>query len=109
MHLLDLTETFLSATQHTFWANTRRTYHYDPQLFARALPDLEQAIALEPVRGKSALLAEDQAERGRILYRQGRYKEALRAFDRAVAAHPTEYPLAHRLRAEALLRARSRG
>ena len=43
MHLLDLTETFLGATQHTFRANTRRAYRYDLQLFARAFPDLEAA------------------------------------------------------------------
>ena len=43
MHLLDLTETFLGATQHTFRANTRRAYRYDLQLLARAFPDLDAA------------------------------------------------------------------
>jgi tetratricopeptide (TPR) repeat protein len=81
----------------------RARWHLGRKDFARALPDLEQAIALEPPVGKSTLQAEDHAERGRILYRRGRYRDALRAFDRALALHPADYPLAHRLRAEALL------
>jgi tetratricopeptide (TPR) repeat protein len=81
----------------------RARLHLARKDFAHGLPDLERAIALEPAGVKSALLAEDHAERGRLLYRQDRFRDALRAFDRALAAHATDYPLAHRLRAEALL------
>ncbi|MGE3806875.1 MAG: tetratricopeptide repeat protein, partial [Gemmataceae bacterium] len=67
-----------------------------------ALDDLDRAIALAPP-GKSANLAADFIERGRILFRRKRYDAALESFEQAQRFHPEEFPRAHRLRAEALL------
>jgi tetratricopeptide (TPR) repeat protein len=67
---------------------------------AAALGDLERAIARES--GQSRQLAEDQTDRGLILYRARRYWDALAAFDAALVAQPDSAP-AHRLRAETLM------
>jgi tetratricopeptide (TPR) repeat protein len=62
-----------------------------------ALQDFDQAIALEPPG-----LAEDHAERGRVLHCQQRHAEAVKAYDEALKLLP-DYPDAHRGRAEALV------
>ena len=68
---------------------------------ARALPDFETAIRLsETSAGVSVerdMLAEDHAQRGRILHQQGRAQEALTAYDQALEALPG-YGLALRSR-----------
>ncbi len=65
-----------------------------------ALKDFDRAVSLEPPGDPG--LAEDQAERGRIL--QGRHlpDDAVRAYDLALEVRP-DFALVHRLRAEALL------
>ncbi len=71
--------------------------------YAKALPDLEEAIRREPVRDARDL-ADDQLERGKILYRYGKYDGALQAFDAALAVNPkVPPPQTHQLRAEALI------
>ncbi|HEX8200508.1 MAG TPA: tetratricopeptide repeat protein, partial [Isosphaeraceae bacterium] len=67
---------------------------------AAALPDLEEAIRREA--GQPRQVAEDQTDRGLILFRAERYGDALAAFDAALVARP-ELAQAHRLRAEALM------
>lgn len=70
---------------------------------ARAVADLQEAVRREPAN--SPTFADTQGELGRLLLRAERPAEALEALDAAVAARP-HYPLAHRLRAEALFHLR---
>jgi tetratricopeptide (TPR) repeat protein len=65
------------------------------------LADLDTAIRLEAGR-PSADLAEDHAERGRVLHERGDLEAAVRACDAALALVPG-HVRAHRVRAEALL------
>jgi tetratricopeptide (TPR) repeat protein/tRNA A-37 threonylcarbamoyl transferase component Bud32 len=65
---------------------------------AAALEDLDRAIRREAASPRD--LAEDDTERGVVLYRAGRYEEAVTAYDAALLAQPSA--LAHRLRAEAM-------
>jgi tetratricopeptide (TPR) repeat protein/tRNA A-37 threonylcarbamoyl transferase component Bud32 len=69
----------------------------------RALKDFDRAVALEPPGDPG--LAEDHAERGRILQRRHLYDDAVRAYDLALEVRP-DYALVHRFRAEALLELR---
>lgn len=67
-----------------------------------ALADLEQAIRLG---GTDVAVAADHVEKGRVLHQEGRFDEAVRAYDQALtlrAGHLT----AHRLRAAALMELR---
>jgi tetratricopeptide (TPR) repeat protein len=66
-----------------------------------AVRDLERAGELEAAGSASRCQA--HLERGHVLYRAGRYPEALAAYDAALEARPAD-PAAHRWRAEALLR-----
>jgi tetratricopeptide (TPR) repeat protein/tRNA A-37 threonylcarbamoyl transferase component Bud32 len=66
-----------------------------------ALDDLEQAIRRETAQPRQA--AEDFTDRGLILFRAERYAEALSQFDGALVVQPG-LPLAHRLRADALVK-----
>jgi tetratricopeptide (TPR) repeat protein/tRNA A-37 threonylcarbamoyl transferase component Bud32 len=78
--------------------------------YAAALADLNEAIRREPRASRD--LVDDHLERGKILYRQGKYADALQSFDVALTIKPT-YQLVeqarkaeaaiHQLRAEALL------
>ncbi len=76
----------------------RARHHRERRDDEAALGDLAEAIRLEP-RGAAG----DHLERGRILYRGGRYEEVLTACAAALAARPGGYPEAHHLRGEALL------
>ncbi len=69
---------------------------------AQALLDLESAIRAEPGVREAAAVAGDEVQRGRLLFRLGKYPAALQAFDRALAAAPG-VTVAHQLRGEALL------
>ncbi len=77
-----------------------RIYLEKPDL-EKALHDFEQAVRLE--LPESTFLAIDHAERGRVLHRQGRYAEAVAAYDAALKVRP-DYAVVHRLRGEALLK-----
>jgi serine/threonine protein kinase/tetratricopeptide (TPR) repeat protein len=68
-----------------------------------ALRHFEQAIRLEPAGGKSPALVSDHVECGGIRHSQGRYAEAVAAYDAALRLAP-EHALAHHLRGEALLK-----
>jgi tetratricopeptide (TPR) repeat protein len=82
---------------------SRARLHLKRQDRDAALADLERAIALESPNGTSRqLLAEDNKECGLILAQRKQYEEAVRAYDRALQFRPG-YPVALRLRAEALL------
>jgi eukaryotic-like serine/threonine-protein kinase len=75
--------------------------------YAEALADLDRAIQHETNRA-SRDRADDYLESGRILYRQGKYAEALRAFDdclKVVATLPpgANLPQPLQYRAEALI------
>ena len=65
-----------------------------------ALRDFGEAIRLAP--GPSRALASDHAHRGKILNRQKRWKEALEAFDTALALQADDREI-ERLRAETLM------
>ena len=82
---------------------SRAHLHLQRKDFDAALSDLEQAIARTPSGRRSRNLAEDQAHRGRILYQQQQYAEAVEAFDAAIDAYPS-FALAYRLRGETLLK-----
>jgi tetratricopeptide (TPR) repeat protein len=69
-----------------------------------ALADCEQAIRLRSREGPTLALAQDQAERARILYLLARYPEAANACDQALALW-ADYPQAHYLRGQALYKA----
>jgi serine/threonine protein kinase/Tfp pilus assembly protein PilF len=77
----------------------RGRLHLERKEPALALKELDQAIAHEAA--SSPLLAEDHVERGRLLLREKDYQEALASFDRALSGRK-DYPLAQRLRADAL-------
>jgi tetratricopeptide (TPR) repeat protein len=66
---------------------TRARLHLTRDEFLLALPDLEEAIRREPVP-RSLDLASDHLWRGKILYRYGKYADALAAFDAAAAVLP---------------------
>jgi tetratricopeptide (TPR) repeat protein len=66
-----------------------------------ALRDLGEALRLDPGGQTGPAAAGDHVERGRILYRLGRYEAAMQEGDAALTARPDS--AAHRLRAEALL------
>jgi tetratricopeptide (TPR) repeat protein len=68
-----------------------------------ALPHFEKAILLESVGSKSPLLASDYVECGGIRHTQGRFAEAVAAYDAALLLAP-KHALAHHLRGEALLK-----
>lgn len=94
---------------------TRAKLHLQRGNHAAAQPDLDQAIARTLPGERSLDLGRDHLERGRLLYRAGKFPEALQAFDRSLAAVPTadagsQLPdvrklqaEAHQFRAEALL------
>jgi tetratricopeptide (TPR) repeat protein len=77
----------------------RARLHLERKEPALAVPDFEQAIRRE--QQGSPFLAEDHVEYGRLLLHDGKYAAALASFDAGLAARPS-YPLAQRLRAEAL-------
>ena len=68
---------------------------------ALALSDFDQAIERENTN--SPYRVDDQVERGRLLLSGGKYAEALRSFDAALALRK-DHSLAQRLRAETLFR-----
>jgi serine/threonine protein kinase/Tfp pilus assembly protein PilF len=67
-----------------------------------ALHDFEWAVKLERPDNVEVVAA-DHVERGRILYRQSRYADAVLAYDAALRVRP-KYAFAHQLRGEALLK-----
>jgi tetratricopeptide (TPR) repeat protein len=71
----------------------------DPEA-ARA--DFARAVALAPNGGAASTLAGDLLEVGRLLHRQGKDVEALRAYDGVLTVRPGQSEV-HRLRAESLL------
>jgi eukaryotic-like serine/threonine-protein kinase len=68
-----------------------------------ARADFEQAIAREPKGSRSARLAANLMEQGKLLDRAKNYPAALVSYDTALRVDP-ELGLAHRFRAETLLR-----
>jgi eukaryotic-like serine/threonine-protein kinase len=68
---------------------------------ALALGDFDQAIERENTN--SPYLVDDHVERGRLLLSSGKYAEALRSFDAALALQK-DHSLGQRLRAESLFR-----
>jgi tetratricopeptide (TPR) repeat protein len=72
----------------------------DRQDFDAALGDFEQAVRL--ASGPSRSLADDHANRGRILHRQKRYADALAAYEAALKLQPDNRTV-ERLRADTLL------
>ncbi len=67
-----------------------------------ALRHYDKAIALERARGTSPLLAEDYLSQGRIRHAQGRFAEAVAAYDSALHVAP-QLARAHYHRGESLL------
>jgi tetratricopeptide (TPR) repeat protein len=67
-----------------------------------ALADLEQAVRVEAASTRSASLADSHTERGRLLFQEKRYADALQACELALLAQP-EHASAQRWRAEAQL------
>jgi tetratricopeptide (TPR) repeat protein len=82
--------------------HARGRLHLERRDLARALPDFDKAIALygsdNPSTSEHGVLAEDHAQRGRILHQQQRSAEALKAYDEALRLLPG-YSLALRSRA----------
>jgi regulator of sirC expression with transglutaminase-like and TPR domain len=70
---------------------------------AGARDDFHKAIQMRPKGDHSEELASDCVELGHLYHRAEKYPEALAAFDAAFGV-VADYPLAHRLRAETLLR-----
>jgi serine/threonine protein kinase/tetratricopeptide (TPR) repeat protein len=68
-----------------------------------AFRHFEKAIRLEPADSKSPALVIDYVECGGIRHSQGRFAEAVAAYDTALRLSP-EHALAHHLRGEALLK-----
>ncbi len=83
----------------------RATLHEQGGALADALPDLEEAIKRARAAGRLREVADDQLQRGRILFRLEKYADALAAFDQAAAVAPG-LAVAHELRGEALLELR---
>jgi len=81
---------------------TRAKLHEERGAFEEALPDLEEAIRRAEASRSLRELAGDQLQRGRILFRLGRFPAALEAFDKTLAAAP-DLVTAHQLRGETLL------
>jgi len=79
---------------------TRARVHLLNQDQAAALADLERAIAL--TAPESSILADDHAERGRLLHVQKSHAKALEAYSAALRLRPRDARVS-RLRAEALL------
>jgi serine/threonine protein kinase/Tfp pilus assembly protein PilF len=67
-----------------------------------ALDDVDRALQFEPGGGPSLFRAEDYIQRGRIRHAQGRYPEAVQAYDAALRESPG-HAVALYLRGEALL------
>jgi serine/threonine protein kinase/tetratricopeptide (TPR) repeat protein len=67
-----------------------------------ALRDFETAIGLELADRPSPAAADDHVECGRICHQQGRFADAVAAYDRALRIQP-DHAMAHHLRGEALL------
>jgi eukaryotic-like serine/threonine-protein kinase len=80
--------------------HNRAMVSLDRQDFDSALGDFEQAIRL--ASGPSRSLADDHANRGRILHRQKRYADALAAYEAALKLQPDNRTV-ERLRADTLL------
>ncbi len=70
---------------------------------AAAWCDFEQAIAREPAGSISERLASDYVERGHLQHEAGQYDAALASFAEALRIQK-DFPAAHRLRAETLLK-----
>jgi len=70
-----------------------------------ALLDFEEAIRREPAEASSTTLADEYVECGRIRHQQGRFADALTAYDRALRILP-DYAVAHYLRGMSLLKLR---
>ncbi len=68
-----------------------------------ALLDFDRAVKFER-SVNVALLADDHVERGRIRYQQGRYLDAVQAYDAALSVRAA-FARAHQLRGEALTEA----
>jgi tetratricopeptide (TPR) repeat protein len=83
--------------------HTRARLHLLREDPAAARRDFEQAIAREPRGSTSERLASDYVELGHLQHRARDYQAALTSFDAALRVVP-DYPPAHRLRAETLLR-----
>jgi tetratricopeptide (TPR) repeat protein len=81
----------------------RALWQMDSNGRAEALRDIEQAINHEPPTSADA--AKDQALRGRLLYVEGRYEQALDACDTALKITP-DLAEAHRWRVATLLELR---
>jgi serine/threonine protein kinase/predicted Zn-dependent protease len=69
---------------------------------AGSLADFETAARRESNVGRSPAAADDHVECGRIHHLQGRFSDAVAAYDRALAVNP-EHAIAYHLRGEALL------
>jgi serine/threonine protein kinase/Tfp pilus assembly protein PilF len=80
----------------------RGRFHLERHDAVAALHDFETAIGLESQAGASPELAGDYVECGRIRHSQGRFADAVAAYDRALGVDP-DHALAHHLRGEALL------
>jgi serine/threonine protein kinase/Tfp pilus assembly protein PilF len=80
---------------------TRAGLHLKRGEYARALADLEEAIRRQPLRA-SRELAVDHQERGRLLFRDKKYADALAAFDTALTVFPG-LQQTQQLRGEALI------
>ncbi|MBY0523850.1 MAG: protein kinase [Gemmataceae bacterium] len=80
----------------------RARLHEQRKDLAAAVMDLDSAIVHEPLGLQSPAVAGDLFEKGRLLLLQKEHARAVEALDAALALKP-DHPLAHRLRAEALL------
>jgi tetratricopeptide (TPR) repeat protein/tRNA A-37 threonylcarbamoyl transferase component Bud32 len=83
----------------------RALLHVRDGKLIEALSDFDSAIRLQPPEGASRTLAEYHVERASVLFQLGRYDDAVRSCDAALALWP-DYVDAHRWRGEALLNAK---
>lgn len=80
----------------------RAQMHLGLQDSEAALRDLDQALHTGQNPKNAVLAAEDHVERGRILHQGKRYKQAVAAYEEALALRP-EFAEAYRLKGRALL------
>ncbi|HXG12712.1 MAG TPA: protein kinase [Gemmataceae bacterium] len=83
---------------------SRAAVHLERQDLAAALDDFDEVIRIdEATAAPPSTVAKDYADRGRLRYRREQCQEALADYDVALRHRP-DYALAHRWRAEALVK-----